>query len=90
MYIENVVVGKPIVNEYQIFAIDINDWEKNEKEKTLYTDERYLPKIMVDCGIVKSISEVRRNKPQLCIVLNSLDFIELKWGKRKLWIIVGN
>lgn len=90
MYIENIIIGKPVVNEYEIFAIDIDDWEKNEKEKTLYTDERYLPKIMVNCGIVKSISEVKRNKPQLCITLDSLDFIELKWGKRKLWIVVGN
>ena len=55
-----------------------------------YTEERFLPKIMVDLGIVKSISEVRRNKPELIINLNKLDYLEIKWGKSYLFILVGN
>lgn len=39
-YIENVVIGKPIVEEETMFAIDEADWERTEKEKTLWTEER--------------------------------------------------
>ena len=40
-------------------------------------------------GIVKSVSEVRRNKPGLVKELNDYDYLEIKWGKRKLFILVG-
>lgn len=91
MYIENVVIGKPIVSEKDIFAIDDNDWETIEKDKTYYTDERFLPRILVDIGIYPSISEIRRNRKDLMITLNKLDFIDkLKVAKKKyLWILVG-
>ena len=37
---------------------------------------------MVELGIVKSISEVRRNKPELVRELNDYDYLEIKsWGK---------
>lgn len=91
MYIENIVVGKPVVDPQQLFALDEDDWDKVEKEKTYYTEERFLPRILVDIGIYPSISEIRRNKPQLVINLNHIDFIDgLKVSKkRKLWIAVG-
>lgn len=89
MYIENVVIGIPVVNPSAIFSYDLDDWQNNEKAKTYYTEERYLPKILKDIGFVSSNSEVRRNKPNLCITLNKLDFIEVKWGKKKCWILVG-
>lgn len=89
MYIENVVIGKPIINESVMFSTSQEDWVHVEKNKTVYTDERFLPKILVNLGIVPSVSEVRRNKPELVKTLDSLDFIEAKWGKRKLWILVG-
>lgn len=88
-YIENVVIGKPIVEEKTMFAIDEADWERTEKEKTLWTEERYLPILLKELGIAKSASEVRRNKPNFCIKLENLDFLEIKWGKRRLWILVG-
>lgn len=91
MYIENIVVGKPIVFEKDIFAIDDNDWEQIEKDKTYYTDERFLPRILVDIGVYPSISEIRRNRKDLMITLDKLDFIDkLKVAKKKyLWILVG-
>ena len=89
MHIENIVIGKPIVEEWQMFASDINDWELCEKEKTIWTDNRDLASILKDIGFVKSKSEVRRNKPELCIHLDKLDFLEVKWGKKKLFILVG-
>ena len=90
-YIENIVIGTPIVSPESIFASSDNDWNAIEKEKTYYTDERFLPRILVDLGIYPSISEIRRNKPQLVKSLDILDFIDgLKAKKkRKLWILVG-
>ena len=91
MYIENIVIGKPIVEPFIMFATDEYDWIKFEKEKTYYTDERFLPRILVDIGIYPSVSEIRRNKPDLMISLDKLDFINnLKVSKkRRLWILVG-
>ena len=89
VYIENVVVGKPIVEPAEIFARDLEDWQKIEKEKTMWTEERNLAVILKELGIVKSVSEVRRNKPQFCIKLEKLDFMEVKWGKHKLFVLVG-
>lgn len=91
MYIENVVIGKPIASEKEIFSIDNNDWETIEKDKTYYTNERFLPRILVDIGVYPSISEIRRNRKDLMITLDKLDFIDkLKVAKKKyLWILVG-
>lgn len=91
MYIENIVIGNPVVEPQQLFAADENDWNRTEKEKTYFTEERFLPRILVDIGIYPSISEIRRNKPQLVVTLDHLDFMdEVKVSKkRKLWIAVG-
>lgn len=89
MHVENIVVGKPLISEEALFALDNEDWENTEKEKTIWTNTRFLPALMKEIGMVSSISEVRRNKPSLCIELNSPDFLEVKWGKKKIWIAVG-
>lgn len=97
-YIENVVIGN--INgketslfslESHLFAIDNEDWYANESDKTYYTDERFLPKILVDLGIYPSVSEVRRNRPDLIMTLDKQDFIsKLKVAKKRfLWIVVG-
>ena len=90
-YIENIVIGTPIVSPESMFASSDDDWNAIEKEKTYYTDERFLPRILVDLGIYPSVSEIRRNKPQLVKSLDNLDFIDgLKAKKkRKLWILIG-
>lgn len=88
-YIENVVVGFPIVDEHSMFALNEDDWIKIEKEKTFYTNERSLPNILVEIGICPSKGEIRRNKPQLMITLDKLDFFEVKWGKKRIFILVG-
>ena len=90
-YIENIVVGKPIIDPTYIFSVDENDWDNIEKEKTYYTNERFLPRILVDLGVYPSVSEIRRNKPQLMVNLENIDFIaDLKVSKkRKMWILVG-
>ena len=90
-YIENIVIGNPILPPCVMFASDVHDWINNEIEKTYYTNERFLPKILVELGIYPSISEIRRNKPNLMVSLDKLDFLDnLKVSKkRRLWILVG-
>lgn len=57
----------------------------------LLNEERFLPRILVDISIYPSISEIRRNKPELMVSLDNFDFIDgIKVSKkRKLWILVG-
>lgn len=85
----NVVVGNPLIDPRHLLAADRNDWYTNEKDQTLFTETRYLPAILKEAGIVSSTSEVRKNKPQLNIVLEKPDFIVVKWGKKFLHIVVG-
>lgn len=86
--VKDIVIGKPICEPWYMFCNEQNEWD-DIKDNVLFTEERYLPKLMVDCGLVKSISEVRRNKPELVINLDKPDFIEVKWGKSRLYIQVG-
>lgn len=89
MVFENVVIGKPICDFENLFAFDSADWKQNEQKKTYFTNERFLPAIMVKCGLVKNISEVKRNQPKLCITLENPDFLQIKWGKKFLFVCVG-
>ena len=89
-YIENIVIGTPLVSAKELLSANDNDWINVEFEKTLFTNERYLPNILVQLGIYPSISEIRRNKPELMIKLDKIDFINIKPKKKHpLWIIVG-
>ena len=85
----NVVIGKPIVDASSLLALNATDWEENEKQRTLFTETRFLPAVMKEAGIVSSTGEVRRNRPELCVMLDKLDCINIKWGKRFLFIVVG-
>lgn len=91
MYVENVVIGKPLIPDWMLLAIDEEDFEKVEKEKTYYTEERFLPRILVDLGIYPSISEIRRNRKDLMVTLDKVDFLDKKKvaKNRWLWIVVG-
>ena len=85
----NVVVGSPLIAPEQLLAADSNDWVENEEPQTLFTEKRYLPAILKEAGVVSSTSEVRKNKPELNIVLEKPDFMRVKWGKKFLHILVG-
>lgn len=87
--IENVVIGKPLVHPSEIFAYDKDDWENIEKEKTLFTEERSLARIMVQIGMAPSMSEIRRNRPKLMMTLDTPDYFFVKWGKKWLFVLVG-
>lgn len=87
--IQNVIIGELLCEPKDLFAYDEKDWIENESKVTLYTDERFLPRILVQSGVVSSVSEVRRNKPELCVELQPNDYLEIKWGKKRLFIGVG-
>lgn len=87
--IQNVVIGNPLVSPEFLLATNKDDWENNEKSQTLFTEERNLPAILKEAGIVPSISEVRRNRPELMIKLETPDCFWVKWGKKRVYIIVG-
>lgn len=82
MFIENIVIGKPIVDPSELLE---DGWE----DKTLFTEDRFLPRVLKEAGIVQSTSEVKRNRPELVKKLNNLDCFWVKWGKRFVYIIVG-
>lgn len=84
----DIIIGQPIVDPWYIFCKEKYEWD-SVKDDIYYTDERFLPKLMVDLDIVKSISEVRRNKPELLMTLDKLDYLEIKWGKNRLFVLVG-
>ena len=89
-YIENIVIGTPLVSAKELLSANDSDWANVEFEKTIFTNERYLPNILVQLGIYPSISEIRRNKPELMIRLDKIDFINIKPKKKHpLWIIIG-
>lgn len=89
-YIENVIIGEPIVAPADLITNGSVEDFHAELEKTLFTDERNLARILVNLKIAKSMNEVRRNRPELIKDLTDLDCFWVKWGKRKLFIIVGN
>ena len=86
---ENVIIGNLHIEPYHLFALSEDDWNRNEKDKTLFTDERFLPRIMVQAGVVNSVSEVRRNRPELVREIQDCSFEIVKWGKKFLFIACG-
>lgn len=86
---ENIIIGKPIIPVWELVASSKQDYKEKEEPITYFTETRSIAKIFVEIGIVKSVSEVRRNKPELCNELNALDCINVKWGKHKFWVVVG-
>ena len=88
--IQNVVIGNPVCEPWLMFSNNQEDWINNDIKETLFTEERFLPRILVECGIAKSINEIRKNKPDLVKTLDKVDFHEIKWGKKRLFIQVGH
>ena len=86
---DNVIIGQLSVKPHHLFALDEDDWNRNEKDKTLFTDEKFIPRIMVQAGIVKSVSEVRRNCPDLMREVEENSFEMIKWGKKFLFVARG-
>lgn len=52
-------------------------------------DERFLPRILVDLSIFPSVSQVRKNRPDLFRKLSGYGWETLKVGKRMIDIVYG-
>lgn len=90
-YIENIVIGIPIVPCGILLSDGTTTDMMNEVDKTYFTNNHNVAHILKELGIVSSLNEVRRNKPSLCSNLDKdyLDCFWTKWGKRKFYIIKG-
>ena len=88
-FIENIVIGYPIVSPVSLYSDGTIKDMNEENAKTYCTSERNIAKILKELGVVSSISEVRRNKPELNKDFTDLDCFWIKWGKRKFYVIVG-
>ena len=78
-----------MVDPKTLLSLDDLDWKNNEQPQTLFTETRYLPAVMKEAGVVQSTSEVRKNRPDLNISLENPDCFWVKWGKKRLYVIVG-
>lgn len=85
----NIVIGQPLVDASTLLSRNQEEWECFDKKDTLFTNERFLPAVLVEAGVVKSRNEVRRNKPELCKELIEPDCFWVKWGKQRIYVIVG-
>ena len=56
--IQNIVIGKPLVEPWSLISLSEKDFEKNDRKYTMFTEERFLPTLLVNTGIVKSKSEI--------------------------------
>ena len=68
-----IVIGKPLVEPSHLISTSEEEWEKFDKRDTLFTNERYLSAVLVEAGVAKSRSEVRKNRPELNISLEEED-----------------
>ena len=73
MYIENIVIGTPLVS-LDILLGSEQYPQYDYMEVTVIDTERYLPKLLVNHGFISSVSECKRNRKDLRILLNSRDF----------------
>lgn len=90
MYIENIVIGTPLVPAMTLLGLDAEDMIL-EEAKTFFTLDRNIARILREIGVVSSIKEVRRNKPLYAewIENDVLDCRWIQWGKRKFYVIIG-
>jgi hypothetical protein len=73
-----IVIGKPIIEPNQLYDIF-----------PAYFQDRFIPKILKDIGVVKSTSEVKRTRPDLFISLpdDYLGFFTITLGNyMRTWI----
>lgn len=85
----NIVIGKPLVEPWTLLSTSKDEFKKFDERDTLFTNERFLPAALVEAGVVSSRREVRKNKPELCRELNDLNCFWVKWGKQRIYVIVG-
>lgn len=66
----NIIINNPLVSIQTLLSKNEYDWFDNELKITKFETEKFLPKLLVKYNIFKSISEVRKNRPDLILTLN--------------------
>ena len=41
-----IIIGKPIVKDYELLSLNIDDWNNVERFQTIWVEERFLPNIL--------------------------------------------
>ena len=85
----NIVIGTPLCDPSLLISSTKEEWESSDRADTLFTKNRFLPAVLKEAGVVPSASEVRRNRPDLVVSLTDLDCFWVKWGKQRIYIVVG-
>ena len=94
---DNIIVGTLIASKHELGMLD------NEHTIEFSMDEMFLPKVLVNAGIFKSTSEIKRlhkdriNSSKitdplsrdLWRTLSDLEFTYFKIGKKTFWLAVG-
>lgn len=90
MLVSNIVVGVPIVPLEVLLSDERNKYD-DWKSVTVYEKDRYIPNLLVKYKFISSIRELKRNRPDLDKFYdpNELDFLEIKIGKKKVCIVIG-
>ena len=90
-YIENIVIGIPLVPCGVLISDGTTPDMLNEMEKNYFTNNHNIAQILKELEVVPSLNEVRRNQPMLISNLdkNYLDCFEVKWGKRRFYVVKG-
>lgn len=76
----DIIIGKPLSIDPDLFGLD-----------DPHTFElRFLPKILVELGIAKSTSDIKRNRPDLWVTFgdNEKGFFQFKLGKERITLLV--
>lgn len=59
-HISNIIIGKPIVEDWELLALDKEDWERKERFETIWIEERFLPNILTTEIKVKHFDEIEK------------------------------
>lgn len=93
---ENIVIGYSLVSVDELISSSLDEYVGDDNlsgdiSKTYFTDDRNLARVLKAAGVVPSISEVRRNKPEFLKTFDNYytDCFWVKWGKKRIYVVVG-
>ena len=88
MHIENIVIGEPLVSLDTLLGLEQYP-QYDYMSVTVRDDERYLPRLLANHGFTSSAKEIKRNRKDLDIRLDKPDCLDIKLGKKRIYIVVG-
>jgi hypothetical protein len=86
------VFGKPsktVVVGHILPSLESIGHDTKEDGDPIFTNERFLPRILVSLGFAKSVSEVKRNRPDLDMKVEPNTSHFIKFGRNLVFIASG-